>query len=481
MVDELVAPAQWGAIWNGRRARFVILAVTVGFSTFLVAEAQSYALASVGIAAGATLGCAALTVLERRQPLLGIRPVIVAIVVVFAVAVATPPRTSNDLWSYTMYGRTIAVHDASPYERVPADYPTDPLVRRVTKIWRHRSSVFGPVWVGYTAIAILVAGDSVLASRMWFQITAALAAAATLTLVWRRTRSAVALIWLGLHPLFGAIAVNGGHNDLVIAFMILASVMLFSRAHPIAGGVVIGLAALVKLTALLALIGLLVFALRTARRGLALRSAAAAGITVVLGYAPVFGSAFHVLSGADRTVTPASIWNPVVDVLLGHNSYRDVPHPLAPNTTLVAVSFVSLGCVALLGVLLSWRTAQRGRLAPTVGVATAAYPFAAEYTFPWYASWALPTFAEATPSPVGWVVWGQAALMLLALKMPVHWHGTILDGSVRVLLTYVAPIGMLIFFVAAQCGARTGGSTELRQKIAVLPTVDARLVTADRR
>jgi alpha-1,6-mannosyltransferase len=404
---------------------------------------------SVGFVTGATAGCAALTVLERRRPVLGPGPVVAAIVVVFAVAVAFPPRTSNDLWSYTMYGRTITVHHASPYERVPADYPSDPFLRHVSPIWRHRSSVFGPLWAGYSAVGTSMADESVFASRLFFQITAAAAAAAALALVWRRTRSTTALIWLGLHPVFGAIAVNGGHNDLVIGLAVLVAVLLFTRRRPVLAGVVLGLAALVKLTALLALIGFVVWSVRHARRRSGALVVGGAVGTVALGYLPVVASAWHVLSGADRTVTPASIWNPIVDLLLGHNSFRDVAHPLAPNNTLIAISYASLALVVVLAVVVGWRAARSRRSSAAVGAALAAYPFGAEYAFPWYGCWALPCFAEAGPSPLAWVVWVQAAAMLAALKLPIHWQGTPLDGTVRVLLTFITPVVMLILFVGA--------------------------------
>src|SRR5262249_28915388 len=159
------------------------------------------------------------------------------------------------LWSYAMYGRTVSVHHASPYEHDPADYADDPFLQHVSPIWRHRSSVFGPLWVSDAAIGTAIAGDSALLVRLWFQLTAAAAAAAALVLVWRGTRSPAALVWLGLHPVFGAIAVNGGHNDVVIGLAVLVAVLLFARRRPLVAGAVVGLAALVKLTALLALVG----------------------------------------------------------------------------------------------------------------------------------------------------------------------------------------------------------------------------------
>jgi hypothetical protein len=449
-VDEPVEPFErFGRTASLRSLRYIVLGFAVLFATLLIAVAPRHSLMSVGLVTGATLACAAFTVLERRSPCLGLGPVVIAIAIVFAVAVAIPPRTSNDLWSYTMYGRTVSVYDASPYQRVPADYPTDPFFGRVSPIWQHRGSVFGPLWVGYAAAGTLVADESPLANRLFFQLTAALAAAAALLLVWRVTRSPIALAWLGLHPVFGAIAVNGGHNDLVIGLALLAAVLLLTRRKPLAAGIVFGIAALVKLTALLALVGVVVWAWRHRDRRPVTVVIAGATATVALGYASVFINASHVLSGADRTVTPASVWNPLVDAILGHNSYRDVANPLAPNHTLTAISYVSLGCVALLALTLAWRASRSERVAPAAGVATAAYPFAAQYVYPWYGCWALPLFAQAEPSPVGWVVWIQSAAMLAALKLPIHWQGTPLDGTARGLLTYATPVAMLILFIVA--------------------------------
>lgn len=66
--------------------------------------------------------------LEARQRVLGVQVVVGAIAVVIAVAVVTPPKTSNDLWSYTMYGRMFVQHGVSPYTHVPRDFPGDPFL-----------------------------------------------------------------------------------------------------------------------------------------------------------------------------------------------------------------------------------------------------------------------------------------------------------------------------------------------------------------
>jgi hypothetical protein len=427
---------------------FLALGAAVFFSVLLVALAPRHSPMAIGFVAAATGACAIVSVLEARRPRLRGRHVAVAVLVVLGVAVAVPPRTSNDLWSYTMYGRIVTAHDASPYDKVPSDFRSDPFVARVSPIWRHRGSVFGPVWTGYEAGATAVAGDSPLVSRLAFQLAAAAAVAGLLALVWRRTRSPAALVWLGLHPVV-AVAVNGGHNDVWVGLGILAAALLANRRRVVAAGVVLGLVALVKLGALLALAGLVAWLLhrREVRRA-GLLAGATAGVLVV-GYAPIVAGAAHVLGNADHTVTSGSLWNPLAEVLVGRDAGRALANPLAPNSTLDAIFTASLGLVAVLAVFAVWWRRRAPGPAPVVASGAAAYPVAAGYTLPWYGIWALPSFATRRPTRTAWVVWLQAAFLLAALKLPVHASGSLLDETFRGLLSYVAPAGFLLAFVVA--------------------------------
>ncbi len=347
-----------------------------------------------------------------------------------------------------MYGRMVSLHGESPYEKVPADFPSDPFFKRVSPVWRHRGSVYGTAFVGYAAAGTAVAGDSVLANRLFFQISAAGAAAAALWLVWRRTRSSAALAWLGLHPLLGPIVVNGGHNDIYIGAAIVAAAMLAARGRVRAAGIVLGLAALIKLTALLALGGLVLWAWRRRDRRLALTTTAIAASTVVIGYLPFLGGASRVLGDADKTVTRASLWNPLASALVNQDAGRLAANPLAPNDTLIAIFYAAVVVVGIVALVLGWRSARAPRPELPMGVTTASYTVGAEYTYPWYAGWALPVVAEHEPSAVAWIVWAQAALMIAALKLRVHPSTDVIETIVQGVLTFAAPILLFIAFVA---------------------------------
>lgn len=441
---------------SGRGWRAVLLVVATAGDVLLLHEPR-HSVASVLVVLATALLVGLLVLFEHRDPRLGIAPVAAAIAIAVTASVVAPPRTSDDVWSYVMYGRMVTQHGASPYDHTPADYPDDPFVARVSPRWTERASVYGPVFVGTAAIGAWLAGPSPLAARLYFQLLAALALLIVLLVVWRTTRSVAAVAFLGLSPVLAVIVVNGGHNDLLIGALLLGATLLMARRRAATAGALVGIAALVKLTAGLALIGLLLWAWRHQLRRLAGRLLGVAAAVLVVGYLPVVVSASHVLTDADKTVTNGSPWNGILDRLLRHDAWRNVPNPLAPNDTLAAFFYVGMALVLALALGLGWRAARRNRPDDAVGVSLAAYPVAAEYAYPWYAAWALPLFATDGLSPLGAVVWIQSIVMLAALKLPLAVTAGAPDAVLRVLLTYLAPVAVLVAFIVT--GLRTTRST----------------------
>ncbi len=257
-----------------------------------------------------------------------------------------------------------------------------------------------------------------LADRLVFQLAAALAVAAALLLVWRRTRSPAAVAWLGLNPVFGAIIVNSGQIDALIGLAILAAALLTAERRGWAAGVALGVATLIKVTSLLALPALVFWAWRRGDRRLARQVAAATAATTAVVYLPFVAGQSHVLAGADHSVTPGAAWNLPAELLVGKDAGRDLPGLLPSNDTLSVLFYLSLALVGVLAVVLAWRWASAARPDLGVGAATASYAAAAEYTLPWYAGWALPALADRRPSRLAWVIWWQSVVLLAAWKLP---------------------------------------------------------------
>jgi len=247
---------------------------------------------------------------------------------------------------------------------------------------------------------------------------------------------------------------------MLVGFAILACAGLASRRRGAIAGVVIGVAALVKLTALFALPGLVLWAMLHRERRTAYRATLFAVLTVALGYSPFLADASHVLVGADRTITSSSPWNWPADLVLGHDAWRDVAHPLAPTTALTAIAYLSLAFVVVLMFTLGRIAARSDSPRLAIGTTTAAYSLGAEYALPWYSAWALPVLTDDTPSWPGWVVWIQGAVMLAAWKLPLLPTGTLLDDAFRGLLTYAAPFMLLLAFIFAVTRGPTRHSLE---------------------
>jgi hypothetical protein len=431
--------------------QWAALGVSTVASVWVLGFAAKHSPLSAVLVVIATVGCGAFTVWHRNacrsgSARVGLRSVAAVIGIAILSAVALPNRTSNDLWSYGTYGRMVVVHHVDPYVATPAQFQGDPFAQRVSVIWRHRSSVYGPVWLAVVTADAALVGPSALANRLFFQSLAALVAILVLIIIWRRSHSIAALVWLALHPVF-LLAINSGHADLFIGLLILVGALLATRARGWLCGLVIGIAGLIKITALLGLLGIVLWAWRARQRHLIPGLLFGAGAIVLIAYAPIISDAAHVLANADHTVSTWSPWNGPADLILGHDAFRQVPNPLAYNATLEVIFVLGALLVVALALVVGWRTASTDPR-HAAGATSAAYPIGAAYSLPWYSLWALPCVTDDEPSALAWVIWLQAAAMVIVLKFHDHPAGTIADAIPRFILTVILPVVWVAAFVA---------------------------------
>jgi alpha-1,6-mannosyltransferase len=178
-----------------------------------------------------------------------------------------PSLPSDDVFSYILYGRISAVHNANPLIATPADFPNDPFLSLV--YWQTTRSVYGPVWLGLSDVVTRLAqalGGSLAVYVALFKLVGLLAHLANVALVWailgrigqltpgRRLAGTLFYAWSPLCLLeFSASA----HNDAVMLTFLLLGIYALTRGWEVAGLALIGLAIATKLTpvALLPLFG----------------------------------------------------------------------------------------------------------------------------------------------------------------------------------------------------------------------------------
>jgi alpha-1,6-mannosyltransferase len=406
-------------------------------------------LLAVGVPLAAWLG---VRHLERVGAVLDIRVLAVVIGVLLTVAVARAPATSHDLWSYTMYGRMVSQYGVSPYTHVPLDFPHDPFLHLVGSGWRGTPSVYGPVFVALSAAGTALAGGSALAARLVQELGAGIAVAIALVLVWRRTRSPAAVMLLGVNPLVAVSVVNGGHNDALVGLGVLGAVLLAERRHPVRAAAVLALAALVKITALLALPALALWI--GVRYGPRLGAKVAAiGIACVgAGYAVAGWAAVRALDANHRLMSRASVWQ--LARAAGRDRRLDATLGLSRVTWTSGAVLLAPLLVGILAVAVAWPRRGDAELASPVALALCAYFVAAVYVLPWYLMWALPAASTLRRGRIPAFVAGLGAFVTAVYALKEQALPGPVDDLWWWLGAYLGPVLLLGWFLAIGFGAR---------------------------
>jgi hypothetical protein len=339
----------------------------LGFRVFLIAL-----LAYAGAYAGMLL-------LAKR---IGFRWAIGLTVALQAIVFAGPILLSTDVFSYIAYARMGVVHGINPYLHGPQSIVNDPVYHYVGKDWKTVATAYGPL---YTLISYPLGFLGVVGAVWGMKVMAVAASAGTLVLTWRcaRTRELdprVALVAVGLNPLYVIYGVGGAHNDLVMTFLMLAGVALtFARRDAYAGAAVMG-AALVKATGIV----LLPFMLLSRRRLAPLVGAAVAGLAVAIAAYIAFGiQGVNVVAALNRDAAFVSSDSFPTEIahLFGKPGVFPVDHTLLK------------GALVLIVLHLMWRTWRGYDWVAASGWTLLAISVTSTWLLAWYTLWSLPLAA----------------------------------------------------------------------------------------
>ena len=334
------------------------------------------------------------------------------------IAVATRPIGSQDLWSYVMQGRMIVIHHASPYVHRPAEFPADRFMSFVPVGWRPFRSPYGPLFSVIAAGGSAVAGGSVVANRLVHQGLAAVCLIASARLHERRGRP-LAVPFLMMNPVCLAI-VNGGHNDLLVGALIAYAVDVAVIAHQrrwryVLCGTLLAAAALIKLTAVVPAIAVVVWlARRWGRHAAAVVATTSVALCAVAYYAAGGLRALRpVLAAGGSRVSRASTAGVV------NRAFRHETIAAKLTIVLVVVAFLVALAVAITGRLQNSPT-------PTATGTVLTMLAGAPFVLPWYSGWMLPAAAESTQSKAtrAATLW-SAALFLAYAEPPGRATGTL--------------------------------------------------------
>lgn len=321
------------------------------------------------------------------------------------------PLFSHDIYSYLAQG-TIAHVGLNPYQHAPAElarlgYPQ--VLRGVDPFWKHQTAPYGPLFVGAVSLIVGVTGSHLVAGavlvRLFDVVGLVLLAVFVPRLARRVGGDPARATWLAVaSPLILLELVASGHNDLLMAGLMVVGVTLALERQPLLGIVICALAATIKLPALAAALFVAVAWIRAqenwrdrivkAGEAVAATVAAAAAVTLATGAGSgwISTSLFSTPARVRLAITPATDTSYTLAKLLHAAGATVTFGDLEP--VLRAILFTVLGVVALaLLARTRWQT-----LVPCLGLTLAAFAVAGPALWPWYLSWGLVLLATWVPA-----------------------------------------------------------------------------------
>jgi hypothetical protein len=322
--------------------------------------------------------------LARR---LSSRWVIALTVALQLIVFAGPILISTDVFSYIAYARMGVVHGINPYLHGPQSIVGDPVYHYVGPDWKKVATAYGPL---YTLLSYPLAVLGVTGALWGMKLEALLSGAGTLALTWRCARlrgldPKLALIAVGVNPLWVIYAMGGAHNDLIMTLLMMIAVALTltaergSTREGFAGAAVVG-ATLVKATGVV----LLPFMLLGRRRVAPLLGAIAAGLACAIVAYIAFGiHGVNIVSALNRDAAFVSTDSFPTEIahLLGKPGVFPIDHDL-----------LKIGLV-LIVLHLMWRTWRGYDWVAASGWTLLAIAVTSTWLLAWYTLWSLPLAA----------------------------------------------------------------------------------------
>lgn len=323
--------------------------------------------------------------------------------------VIAPAVFSRDMYSYLAQGAILHA-GLDPYHHGPIvlrHLGYGSFLAGVSPFWWRTPAPYGPLFLGIVSLIVSVTGshlvEGVIVVRMLAVIGTALVATFGPRLARLLGADPVRAIWLGvMSPLAMFELVLAGHNDALMAGLMVAGVTLALEGRYRTGIVLCALASVVKLPALAAVVFLVVVWLRsdvtTAKRVRRFAESASLVALVVGGVSAATGVGLGWFSSAVLTVpgkvhlaiTPVTQlgWTigPVLRALGAHVSNRSVASGFGVAADIGLVIFAAL---------LLWRTTK----IDVVFNLGAFFLFAAFFgpaAWPWYFIWGLALLASVT-------------------------------------------------------------------------------------
>ena len=146
-----------------------------------------------------------------------------------------PAMVSFDIFNYIATAKVLFFYNENPYIIMPIQFSGDPLL-----LFMHaanKTALYGPVWILITAIPYYLGFGNFILTLFSFKLFAAFFYLASVWILHRMTKNVFYTSFFALNPLVVLETLVSGHNDIVMMFFALLS-MLFLKDKKIVWAII---------------------------------------------------------------------------------------------------------------------------------------------------------------------------------------------------------------------------------------------------
>ncbi|MHB8694031.1 MAG: polyprenol phosphomannose-dependent alpha 1,6 mannosyltransferase MptB [Solirubrobacteraceae bacterium] len=391
-----------------------------------------------------------------------------------------PALFSHDMYSYLAQGDLLR-HGVNPYQHGPAALAAvhqSGVLGTVSPIWRHTTAPYGPLFVGLAAIVSAISGSHLVIGVLLMRALELPGLVLLAVFVPRLARTLGAdadrATWLAVaSPLVLLELVGGGHNDALMAGLLVAGANYAVERRPALAITLCALASMIKLPALAAVAFIAVCWIRD--EGIAARVVArvvgsvvlivggvvaAVGLATGVGLSWLSGSLLSTPGKVHLSITPSTS--------IGYTLHSLVEARGSSYALDSVVGAVALALTAAVGAWLLWRVDYE-RLVPYLGGLLLASILTGPASWPWYLAWGL-VLVAVTP---GWQLGALLPILIVAGSAVIGPGGTMslpLTAAPYTFIAYVILAAALLALGGRGGGARPRGVRALASQLWARPS-----------
>ncbi len=338
-----------------------------------------------------------------------------------------PAVFSHDMYSYLAQG-TLLHHGVDPYQHAPAALAglhQTRLLGTVSPFWQHTTAPYGPTFIALASLVAALAGSHLVLGVLLMRAIEFAGLALLAVFVPRLARAAGAdparATWLAvISPLVLLELIGAGHNDALMAGLLVAGVFFAIQRRPLQAIAICALATTVKLPAAAAIVLIVICWARAEPRRLpaVLGQSAAVVAGVLLAAGLISGVGLHWLSGGMLS-TPGKVHLAITPATAAGYTLASLLHSLGIGAGAhgleSAFGAVALVLTAAVGLVLCLRVRYE-RLPWYLGLLLVASVLGGPAAWPWYLTWGVALLAAGAATQRSRVIPVALVVSVLVIK-----------------------------------------------------------------